>query len=132
DLSLLLVPPPANLGRNYTADRRTLRALISGASRRWRFGSLYGIVGVWFEEPGDAILHGRFRIWAKRQDYTIWRGWGDDVRVLFVGRVTARPDAERGRRVWQRTNSGGMKRPPTDNRPRPVTGPPVTSQPAER
>ncbi|MCH7812396.1 MAG: hypothetical protein IID40_00090 [Planctomycetes bacterium] len=129
DLSLLLGPPPANLGRNYTVDRRTLRALITDASRQRRFGSLYGIVGVWFEEPGAPTLHGRFRIWAKRQDYSIWRRWGAGGRVLFVCRFPARPDAQRRRRAWQRTDSGSMKRPPVQNQPRPVTGPPVATQP---
>jgi len=122
EMSLLLGPRPANLGRYYAVDRGTLRAMIRDGSQSRRHASLYGIVGVSLT-PGSDVLHGRFRIWAKEQDFRIWRGWGADTRVLFVGEFTARLDARRGAALWSRTDSGGLQRPPPNQLPPPTPQP---------
>lgn len=122
DLSLVLGPMPAGRARNYAVDRRTMRAIVHEGAEHRRYGSLFGIVGVWFDE-GQEVVHGRFRVWAKQQDYKVWRGWGGDLRVLLVGEFEARPDTGRGERSLQRTEVGGLKRPPAQARPIRVYGP---------
>jgi hypothetical protein len=128
DLSLILGPMPAGRARNYAVDRRTMRAIIHEGAEHRRYGSLFGIVGVWFDEGGE-VLHGRFRVWAKQQDYKVWRGWSGDLRVLLVGEFEARPDTGRGERSLERTELGGLKRPLPPGRPVRVYGPPGQAEP---
>ncbi len=128
DMSLVLGPVPAGWGRNYAVDRRTMRAIIHEGAEHHRYASLYGIVAVWFDQD-EKLLQGRFRIWAKRQDFQVWRGWSGDLRVLLVGEFEARPDALRGVQVWKRTEVGGLKRPVHIGRPGRVYGPPVEEKP---
>ena len=110
---------------------------MAGITLASRIGAVLGlsgvlptscIVAVWFDQD-EKLLQGRFRIWAKRQDFKVWRGWSGDLRVLLVGEFEARPDALRGAQVWKRTEVGGLKRPVHIGRPRRVYGPPVEEKP---
>ncbi|MHC4093098.1 MAG: hypothetical protein ACYSVY_22975 [Planctomycetota bacterium] len=130
DLSLVLGPLPAGRARNYAVDRRTMRAILHEGAEHRRFASLYGIVGVWFDER-HRVLRGRFSIWANQQDYKVWRDWAGDRRVILRGEFTALPDGGRGTESLDRTEVGALKRPPPANRPRRVYGPAIEVQPAQ-
>ncbi|MFQ5492007.1 MAG: hypothetical protein ACE5GE_14920 [Phycisphaerae bacterium] len=129
DLSFVLEGQPAGPARNYLADRRTMRALIQKRIGRYRYGSLKGIVAVWFDQHDPDLLMGRFRILANEQDHTWWRGWAGNRQVLFVGRFQAVRDVINGRAMLDRTEAGALKRPPRIGKPVPVTGPPLPNMP---
>lgn len=129
DLSIVLEGQPAGLARNYLADRRTMRAIIQRRIGRYRYGSLEGIVAVWFEEDNPDLLFGRFRILTNEQDHTWWRGWAGNRRVLFVGEFQAVRDTINGQALLNRTETGALKRPPPIGKPIPVTGPPLPNMP---
>jgi len=125
DLSLVLPGLPASYGRYYAANQRTLRGLIHEGDVLRRYGSLQGVISVAWGDGRDT-LRGRFRVWAKEQDFKIWRGWSGKGRTLLLGEFTARRHPRRATELFERTNSGGLqRRPPGEGLPRPVTGPPI-------
>ncbi len=131
DLSLVLEDLPAGQGKRYRADRRTLRAVIRQRGTAKRYASYRGIVSVWLEEDGSDVLEGRFRIWANEQEYKLWMDfWAGNREVLLLGEFRAVRDQQRGQAVLSRTEVEELKRGPPVGRPRPVTGPPLATQPA--
>lgn len=123
-LSLVLEGLPAGSARYYGVGRRGLRAKTRAGFIHTRSASLSGTAVVW--DYGRASLHGRFRLTAKQQSYSVLRGWHGDRRVLFVGEFTAVADRGSGERILASSEEDGMARPPPRGKPIPVQGPPRT------
>ena len=131
DLSLVLDGAPAGYGRKYRVDRRTLRAVVRRNGPPRRYASYHGIASVWLEEDDRNVLSGRFKIWANEQEYRLWMdSWTGNHEVLWLGEFRAIRDRAKGEAILQRTEVEELKRGPPLGRPRPVTGPPLTTQPA--
>lgn len=128
-LSLVLDGLPAGSARYYRVGRRALRAKTRAGFTHTRSASLSGTAVVW--DYGRASLHGRFRLTAKQQSYSVLTDWHGDRRVLFVGEFAAVADRATGERILARTEEDGMSRPPPRGKPIPVQGPPRTP-PADR
>lgn len=123
-LSLVLDGLPAGSARYYRVGRRALRAKTRAGFTHTRSASLSGTAVVW--DYGRASLHGRFRLTAKQQSYSVLTGWHGDRRVLFVGEFTAVADQAAGERILARTEEDGMARPPPRSKRIPIQGPPRT------
>jgi len=127
DVSLVLDGLPANNARDYRANRRTVRGTASERGDFVRFASVRGIAAVWFDQPD--CLHGRVRVQAKYQQYSLLFGWHASQPVLMLGEFVAIRDRERCEAILERTENGGMERAlvrPDEAGPIPVTGPPVS------
>ena len=124
-LSMVLEGVPASVGRNYKANRRTMRAHRQKGLSHLRIASLTGIVGVW--DFDRRKLRGRFRFSAKQQTFSILTGWGSDRGVLVIGDFTAIPNRKAGEALLARTEERGMKRGmergPVQPRARRIQGP---------
>lgn len=120
-LSLELPGVPAGQARDYAVTRRTLRAIHHDQGQHERFASLFGVVSVW--RGGGGILHGRFRINAKKQLFNVLLGWGWDSEVLLLGEFTARSEQTAGESVLRASEGGGLERPPYRPGPRIIEGP---------
>ncbi|NOT01098.1 MAG: hypothetical protein HOP29_10765 [Phycisphaerales bacterium] len=107
-VSMVLGPPPASTGQTYRVMRDTMRMTARDGSSHVRCASLSGIVTAWYD--GSGCLHGRFRLFAKQQQFHIMMGWYGDLRQLMYGEFVAVPDAVRGARVLGRTELNGMER----------------------
>lgn len=107
-LSMVLEGVPAGVGRNYRANRRTMRAHRHKGLSHSRLASLAGIVGVW--DFDRRKLRGRFRFSTKQQTYSVLTGWHSDRGVLVLGDFTAIPNRKAGEALLARTEEHGMKR----------------------
>ncbi|MCH7702370.1 MAG: hypothetical protein IID37_11855 [Planctomycetes bacterium] len=119
-LSLELPGVPAGQARDYAVTRRTLRAITHGQGSHERFASLFGVVSVWRD---DGILHGRFRIHAKKQLFNVLLGWGWDSEVLLLGEFTAQPGQTAGEAILRASEGGGLEREPYRPGPHIIEGP---------
>ncbi len=124
-LSLVTGEPPAGVGRNHEADRRTLRATILKSGVSLRLASYEGIVAVRLGEADPSILVGEFRVRCNEQDYTWWRGWTGNRSTILAGTFRATRNDELGPRINQSTEQGQMKRGMPIGKPIPITGPPL-------
>ena len=130
NLSLVLDGLPSGSARDYRVTRRTARTRNRAGYSHLRAASLNGIVAVWGYGKGN--LHGRFRMTAKQQSYSVLVGWGGDHHVLIVGEFTATRNQRAGKAILSRTEEGTMSRPPPRPKPTPVSGPsrkPITQPP---
>lgn len=125
-LSMVLEGVPAGVGRNYRANRRTMRAHRHKGLSHSRIASLAGIVGVW--DFDQRKLRGRFRFSTKQQTYSVLTGWGSDRGVLLIGDFTAIPDRKAGEALLARTEERGMERGPVQPRARRIQGTPRKSK----
>ena len=120
-LSLVLAGPPAGPARHYRLSRYSLRAQNREGFVYTRSASLTGEAVVW--DYDMSRLHGRFRLIAKHQSYSVLRGWHGHARVLLVGEFTAVPDRQAGERILALTEKDGMARKPSHAWPSPAKGP---------
>ncbi len=120
-LSLELPGVPAGQARDYAVTRRTLRALRHDHGMHERFASVFGIVSVWRGDGG--VLHGRFRINAKKQLFNVFVGWGWDSEALLLGEFTTRPGQSAGELILRASEGGGLEREPYQPKPRIIEGP---------
>jgi hypothetical protein len=120
-LSLVLAGPPAGPARHYRLNRYSLRAQNREGLAYTRSASLTGEAVVW--DYDTSRLHGRFRLIAKHQSYSVLTGWRGDARVSLVGELTAVPDRQAGERILALTEKDGMARKPSHARPRRVKKP---------
>ncbi len=109
-LSMVLEGVPASVGRNYKANRRTMRAHRHKGLTHSRIASLAGIVGAW--DFDQRKLRGRFRFSTKQQTFSVLTGWGSDRGVLVIGEFTAIPNRKAGEALLARTEHHGMERGP--------------------
>ena len=121
-LSMVLEGVPASVGRNYRANRRTMRAHRHKGLSHSRIASFAGIVGVW--DFDQRKIRGRFRFSTKQQTYSFLTGWGADRGVLVIGEFSAIPNRKAGEALLTRTEERGMARGPVKPRARQIQGPP--------
>ena len=109
-LSMVLEGVPAGVGRNYKANRQTMRAHRHKGLSHARLASFAGIVSVWgFDQKK---LRGRFRFSTKQQTYSVLTGWGSNRGLLVVGEFTTVPNRKEGEALLARTEERGMQRGP--------------------
>lgn len=125
-LSMVLEGVPAGVGRNYRANRRTMRAHRHQGLSHSRIASFAGIVGVW--DFDQRKLRGRFRFSAKQQTYSVLTGWRSDRGVLLIGDFTAIPNRKAGEALLARTEERGMERGLVQPRARRIQGTPRKSK----
>ena len=129
-LSMVLEGVPAGVGRNYKANRRTMRAHRHKGLSHSRIASFAGIVGVW--DFDRRKLRGRFRFSTKQQTYSVLTGWRSDRGVLVIGDFTAILNRKAGEALLARTEEHGMQRGkqrgPAQPRARRIHGPPRKSK----
>lgn len=121
-LSLVLSGQPAGSARLYRATRKTMRNRYRAGYGSSRSTSLAGIVAIWDYKKDS--LHGRFRIVARQQLYSILSGWGNHRNVLFVGEFTARKNKNKGWPILTYTEEDELSRELSTPAPKPVQGPP--------
>jgi hypothetical protein len=126
DVSLVLAGAPADRGKMYRADQRTMRATMQEGILPSRYASTTGVVRVEFG-PAEDTLKIRFRIWANEQLFKIWTGWRSTGPVLFVGDAVATRNATAGQKVLQSTEEEGFER-NQPGVPVRVFGPPVEAE----
>ncbi len=117
-LSLILEGLPAGSTRNYRMNLRTLRARHRRGYGHVRSASVTGIAAIW--DYGRRRLHGRFRVVAKEQSYSVLSGWGSNRRVLILGEFTAVENQRAAEAILAQTEKDGMQRRAARPRPKPV------------
>ncbi len=114
--SLVFDGAPAGDARSYPVDRRTLRMRIDQGFTHLRGASLSGAAAIWDYCPGKP-LHGRFRITATQQSFSILTGWSGDARVLLASDFMAVPNEAAGMPILTETEEGALRRDPLSTAP---------------
>ncbi len=109
-LSFVLDGLPAGGARTYRANRRTMRLRSRDGLSNTRSASLSGLLTVW--DFKKKRLHGRFRLYARRQSYFVLSGWGGTTPALVVGEFTAIENREAGEAILAQTEQGALERSP--------------------
>lgn len=107
-VSMVLDEMPAGPGRSYRATRYTLRMIAHVVPNHWRWASLAGTVSVW--RQGANGFRGRFRVFAKQQNFHVALGWYGNQRAVMIGEFEAVHNPEAGRRILESTEADGMER----------------------
>ncbi len=126
-LSLVLTGQPAGSARSYRATRKTMRNRYRHGYASSRSTSLTGIIAIWDYKKDS--LHGRFRLVARQQVYSILSGWGHRQNVLFVGEFVARKNKGQGLHILTYTEEDELSRKINPTAPQPVNGPPRENPP---
>ncbi len=135
-ISFVLDKPTAGVGRDYRANRDTLRGYYREGPKAYRFRSLYGAVAI--ENRSNQQLAGAFRIRLSLRASQWLGSWSRSLPFLIFGTFQATPDrADRGRTIRQKTEVEGWTRevellvpaPPLEQEQPTITAPIVSSQP---
>jgi len=124
-ISFLLDKPTAGVGKNYRANRNTVRGYYRQGPHLYRFNSLYGAIAI-DNQPQDQLA-GAFRITVHLCSSAWLTDWSKPLPFLMFGNFLAKPDtADQGPTILQQTEAKGFTR---KHKPLP---PIISSQPTFR
>lgn len=128
-VSFVLDGLPAEKGRDYPLDTRSLRAYVRKGIAHTRYVSVRGVIRLRYG-PSNSVT-GRFRLLSRRQVFHALTGWSNAGQTVWVGEFTASRNERQGRVILSETEEDGMERTASENTPREagrpvrVEGPPV-------